>query len=48
MAALQVLSADELVTAYEDGELNEGPLKDIASRLGAEDNPVLMLMKYKK
>lgn len=48
VAALQVLSADELVTAYEDGELNEGPLKDIASRLGAEDNPVLMLMKYKK
>ena len=48
VAALQVLSADKLVAAYEDGKLNDGPLKNLASRLDAEDNPVLMLMKYKK
>lgn len=48
VAAMQVLSADGLVAAYEDGKLNDGPLKDIASRLNAEDNPVLMWMKYKQ
>ena len=45
VAAFQVLPADELVEAYENGKL-EGGLKEIASTLGEESNPVVMLMKY--
>ena len=48
VAAFLPMMAHRLVAAYEDGKLNDGPLKDLASRLDAEDNPVLMLMKYKK
>ena len=39
--------AYELVEAYKKGEL-KGKLKEIAAGLGAEDNPVIMLVKYKQ
>ena len=41
------LEAPDLVEALNDGKLR-GPLKEIASRLDEEDNPVLMIAKYKK
>jgi hypothetical protein len=37
----------QLVEAYEKGEL-KGRLKEIAAELDVEDNPVIMLVKYKK
>ena len=39
------IDAYELIEAYEKGQL-KGKLKDIASKLDAEDNPVIMLVKY--
>ena len=42
------LEAFELVEAYEKGELKDGKLKEIAAKLHAEDNPVIMLIKHKK
>ena len=47
VAAYAVLSADGLVDAYGKGHLKEGPLKELAAKLDVEDNPVLMVMKYK-
>ena len=44
----QELEAFQLVDSYEKGELKDGKLKDIASKLDAEDNPVIMLVKHKK
>ena len=41
------LEAPDLVEALNDGKLR-GPLKEIASSLDEEDNPVLMIAKYKK
>lgn len=41
------LEAHELMEAYEKGKL-KGELKEIAARLGEEDNPVIMIAKYKK
>ena len=41
------LEAPDLVEAYNDGKLR-GPLKEIASRLDEEDNPVILIAKYKK
>lgn len=43
----QSLAAHELVSSYEKGEL-KGRLKEIAAKLDPEDNPVIMLIKYKK
>lgn len=43
----QRLPADQLVSAYEKGEL-KGSLKEIAADLEEEDNPVLMIATYKK
>lgn len=48
LAGYETIPAHRLVRAYEEGNIADGPLKDIASRLDMEDNPVLMLMKYKK
>jgi len=48
MAFCQTLEAYELVEAYEKGQLKDGKLKEIAAKLDAEDNPVIMLVKYKK
>ena len=41
------LEAPDLVEAYNDGKLR-GPLKEIASDLDEEDNPVILIAKYKK
>ena len=41
------LEAPDLVEALNDGKLR-GPLKEIASRLDEEDNPVILIAKYKK
>ena len=41
------LEAPDLVEALNDGKLR-GPLKEIASSLDEEDNPVLMIARYKK
>ena len=40
------IEAYQLVESYEKGEL-KGRLKEIAAELDAEDNPVIMLVKYK-
>ena len=41
------LEAPDLVEALNDGKLS-GPLKEIASRLDEEDNPVILIAKYKR
>ena len=46
IAAFNILTADQLVEAYEKDEL-KGPLKDIAAQLDEDANPVLVVMKYK-
>ena len=43
----QKLEADDLFDAYKEGQL-KGKLKEIAAGLKEEDNPVIMLVKYKK
>jgi hypothetical protein len=43
----QPLEAYQLVESYKKGEL-KGRLKEIASKLDEEDNPVIMLIKHKK
>ena len=47
IACWQILEAHRLVESYEKGEL-KGKLKEIAAGLDEEDNPVIMLIKYKK
>ena len=47
IAFYQIWQAHELVEAHEKGEL-KGKLKEIASTLDEDDNPVIMLVKYKK
>ena len=42
------LQAHQLVDSYKKGELKNGKLKEIASKLNEEDNPVIMLVKHKK
>lgn len=42
------LNASRLVEIYKKGQLKDGKLKEIASRLDEEDNPVIMLVKYRK
>lgn len=42
------LNASPLVEIYKKGQLKEGKLKEIVSRLDEEDNPVIMLVKQKK
>ena len=46
IAFRQKIEAYQLVDAYEKGEL-KGRLKEIAAGLDAEDNPVIMVAKYK-
>ena len=43
----QPIQAHQLVESYKKGEL-KGKLKEIASKLDEEDNPVIMLIKHKK
>ena len=47
IAACIALDASGLIEAYQKNEL-KGHLKEIASTLNEESNPVIMLMKYKK
>lgn len=47
IAVWQNLTADQLVEAYQKDAL-KGKLKEIAAGLDEEDNPVLMLVKYRK
>jgi hypothetical protein len=47
IASRVILEADQLVEDYKKGIL-KGRLKEIASKLKEEDNPVIMLVKYKK
>lgn len=47
IASAQTLQAHELVEALGKGKLN-GKLKEAASKLNEEDNPVIMLIKHKK
>ena len=47
IAFYQTIEADHLVEYYEIGAL-KGKLKEIASELKEEDNPVIMLIKHKK
>ena len=42
------LDAFRLAEIYEKGQLKDGQLKEIASRLDKDDNPVIMLIKQKK
>jgi 6-bladed beta-propeller len=42
------LNASRLVEIYKKNLLKDGKLKEIASRLDEEDNPVIMLVKQKK
>ena len=46
VASYRILYAHDLTEAYEEGKL-KGRLKEIASTLDEEDNPVIMLMKQK-
>ena len=47
VAFIENIEAFELVEAYEKGEL-KGRLKEIAANMDEEDNPVIMVAKYKK
>jgi len=47
IAFCQKIEAHELVEAYTKGEL-KGRLKEVAAKLDAEDNPVIMIVKHKK
>ena len=42
------LNASRLVEIYKKNQLKDGKLKEIASRLDEDDNPVIMLVKQKK
>ena len=42
------LNASRLVEIYNKGQLKDGKLKEIASKLDEDDNPVIMLVKQKK
>lgn len=42
------LGAFRLVEAHKEDKLKDGKLKEIASRLHEDDNPVIMLIKHKK
>jgi hypothetical protein len=47
IASWQSLEAPSLAASYKNGKL-KGRLKEIASKLDGEDNPVIMLIKHKK
>jgi len=48
IAFWRIMEAHRLVEYYKKGDFRDGKLKDIASRLDEEDNPVIMLIKHKK
>ena len=45
--AIQRMPAEFLVRQYESGKL-KGHLKEIASRLKEDDNPVLMIARFRE
>jgi len=47
IAICQSLEANQLVEAYKDGQL-KGKLKEVTTTLDENDNPVIMLIKYKQ
>jgi hypothetical protein len=47
IAAYQTLDTPQLMEAYANNEL-QGRLKEVAAGLNEEDNPVIMILKYKK
>ena len=47
IAAWQAIESFDLVEDYKTGKLKDGKLKEIASKLDEEDNPVVMLIKHK-
>ena len=47
IAACRTLDADQLVEAYKKNQL-KGKLKEVTTALGENDNPVIMLIKYKQ
>ena len=47
VAYVSKIDAPDLVEALNDGKLR-GPLKEIASDLDEEDNPVILIAKYKR
>ena len=48
IAFWQKIEAYQLKEDYENGQLKGSKLKEIAAKLDAEDNPVIMLVKHKK
>ena len=48
IAFTRKIEAYQLIDLYKKGELKNERLKEIASKLDAEDNPVIMLVKHKK
>lgn len=47
IAFMTKLEASDLLEAYEGGKLR-GPLKEIAANLKEDDNPVIMIARYKE
>ncbi|MDR0962373.1 MAG: 6-bladed beta-propeller [Mediterranea sp.] len=47
VATYQLLDVDRLIEAYKNDEL-QGKLKEVAAHLSEDDNPVIMIMKYKE
>ena len=47
IAFCESLESYQIVEAYKKGQL-KGKLQEIAAKLDAEDNPVIMLVKHKK
>ena len=45
--AMEILSAEDLVELYNENRL-QGKLKDVASKLKEDDNPIVMLVKFKE
>jgi len=48
LVACRTLGADQLIDSFKKNELKEGKLKDLVAKLEEEDNPVIMLIKYKQ
>ena len=48
IATWSSIQAHRLIESLNNGELKNGKLKEIASRLDEEDNPVIQLLKHKK
>jgi len=44
----QSIDAHQLVESLEKGELKDGKLKEIATKLDEDSNPVIMLVKHRK